>query len=65
MRRPPAGETATSLPVHPCPPIEYAPRYVSEKILTCQSPLEGEPKHVTGLLSDLKRAVELIASYSG
>jgi hypothetical protein len=50
--------------VHPRPPIEYAPSHVSEKILTSQSALEGELKHVTGVFAYLKRTMELIANRS-
>jgi hypothetical protein len=64
MRMSPSRETATSLPVHPRPPIEYAPSHLSEKILTSQSALEGELTHVSGLFADLKRTMELIANRS-
>jgi hypothetical protein len=37
---------------------------VSEEILTSQSALEGELKHVSGLFADLKRTMELIANHS-
>jgi hypothetical protein len=64
MWTPPSRETAASLPVHPRPPIEDTPSHVSEKILTSQSALEGELKHVTGVFADLKRTIELIANRS-
>jgi hypothetical protein len=64
MWTPSSRETAASLPVHPHPPIEYAPSHVSEKILTSQSALEVELKHVTGVFAYLKRTMELIANRS-
>jgi hypothetical protein len=38
---------------------------VIEKILTSQGTLEGELKHLIGLLGELKRTVELIANRRG
>src|SRR5262249_6666921 len=42
-------------------PLAYTPAYLAEKILTSRSALEGERKHVTVLLADLKGSTELIA----
>src|SRR5215468_6773138 len=42
-------------------PLAYTPPYLAEKILTSRSALEGERKHVTVLLADLKGSTELIA----
>src|SRR5215831_3744937 len=42
-------------------PLAYTPPYLAEKILTSRSALEGERKHVTILLADLKGSTELIA----
>jgi hypothetical protein len=64
MRTPPSRETVALLPVPPRLPIAYAPGRLREEILTSQSALEGEPKHVTGLLADLKRTMDLIANRS-
>src|SRR5215468_9983816 len=65
------GETAsasppTSVPVsapaadHQPSPLAYTPSYLTEKILTSRSALEGERKQVTVLFADLKGSTELI-----
>jgi class 3 adenylate cyclase/tetratricopeptide (TPR) repeat protein len=41
-------------------PISYTPHYLTEKILTSRSALEGERKQVTVLFADLKDSTELI-----
>jgi predicted ATPase/class 3 adenylate cyclase len=41
-------------------PLAYTPSYLTEKILTSRSALEGERKHVTVLFADLKDSTELI-----
>jgi class 3 adenylate cyclase/tetratricopeptide (TPR) repeat protein len=51
----PAAATARMLP-----PITYTPRYLTEKILTSRSALEGERKQVTVLFADIKDSTELI-----
>jgi class 3 adenylate cyclase/tetratricopeptide (TPR) repeat protein len=54
------------LPVSPAlkdqqpPPISYTPKYLTEKILTSRSALEGERKQVTVLFADIKDSTELI-----
>jgi class 3 adenylate cyclase len=42
------------------PPISYTPQYLTEKILTSRSALEGERKQVTVLFADIKDSTELI-----
>jgi class 3 adenylate cyclase/tetratricopeptide (TPR) repeat protein len=42
-------------------PLAYTPPYLTEKILTSRSALEGERKQVTVLLADLKGSMELLA----
>jgi class 3 adenylate cyclase/tetratricopeptide (TPR) repeat protein len=42
------------------PPLAYTPQYLSEKILTSRSALEGERKQVTVLFADIKDSTELI-----
>src|SRR5947208_14301398 len=42
-------------------PESYTPRHLAEKILHSKSALEGERKHVTVLLADLKGSMELLA----
>src|SRR5438309_2143858 len=42
-------------------PLSYTPPYLTEKILTSRSALEGERKHVTVLFADLKGSMELLA----
>jgi hypothetical protein len=41
-------------------PITYTPKYLTEKILTSRSALEGERKQVTVLFADIKDSTELI-----
>jgi class 3 adenylate cyclase len=41
--------------------LAYTPPYLTEKILTSRSALEGERKHVTVLFADLKGSMELLA----
>jgi class 3 adenylate cyclase/tetratricopeptide (TPR) repeat protein len=41
-------------------PISYTPQYLTEKILTSRSALEGERKQVTVLFADIKDSTELI-----
>src|SRR5262245_9580152 len=41
-------------------PISYTPSYLTEKILTSRSILEGERKQVTVLFADIKDSTELI-----
>jgi hypothetical protein len=40
------------------PPISYTPKYLTEKILTSRSTLEGERKQVTVLFADIKDSTE-------
>ena len=42
-------------------PLTYTPAYLTEKILTSRSALEGERKQVTVLFADLKGSMELLA----
>jgi class 3 adenylate cyclase len=42
------------------PPISYTPKYLTEKILTSRSALEGERKQVTVCFADIKDSTELI-----
>jgi hypothetical protein len=42
-------------------PISYTPPYLTEKILTSRSALEGERKRVTVLFADLRGSMELLA----
>src|SRR5438093_13536360 len=53
--------TATPLPARPPTPSSALPRHLAEKILTSQSALEGERKHVTVLFADLKGSMALLA----
>jgi class 3 adenylate cyclase/tetratricopeptide (TPR) repeat protein len=58
------GEPGTASPVAPAParaPLAYTPPYLTEKILTSKSELEGERKQVTVLFADLKGSMELLA----
>ena len=45
---------------HSSPPISYTPQYLTEKILTSRSALEGERKQVTVMFADIKDSTELI-----
>jgi class 3 adenylate cyclase len=47
-------------PDHKPSPISYTPQYLTEKILTSRSALEGERKQVTVLFADIKDSTELI-----
>ncbi|MBI4269179.1 MAG: AAA family ATPase [Candidatus Rokubacteria bacterium] len=42
-------------------PEAYTPRHLAERILSSRAALEGERKHVTVLLADLKGSMELLA----
>jgi class 3 adenylate cyclase/tetratricopeptide (TPR) repeat protein len=42
-------------------PLAYTPPYLTEKILTSRSALEGERKQVTVLFADLRGSMELLA----
>ena len=42
-------------------PQSYTPKHLAEKILTSNSALEGERKHVTILFADIKGSMELLA----
>jgi class 3 adenylate cyclase/tetratricopeptide (TPR) repeat protein len=61
-----AGTGPASAPISPPvtdqkpPPLSYTPTYLTEKILTSRSALEGERKQVTVLFADLKDSTELI-----
>lgn len=57
-----ARTASTSPPVqdHKPAPIAYTPTYLTEKILTSRSALEGERKVVTVLFADIKDSTELI-----
>jgi class 3 adenylate cyclase/tetratricopeptide (TPR) repeat protein len=56
----------TSVPVsapaadHKPSPLSYTPSYLTEKILTSRSALEGERKQVTVLFADIKDSTEFI-----
>jgi class 3 adenylate cyclase len=54
--------TSTPMPVQDQkpPPISYTPQYLTEKILTSRSALEGERKQVTVMFCDIKDSTELI-----
>src|SRR5262245_34019385 len=51
---------AALAPRQPQAPLAYTPSYLTEKILTSRSALEGERKQVTVLFADLKGLTELI-----
>jgi class 3 adenylate cyclase/tetratricopeptide (TPR) repeat protein len=56
-----AASPAAPAAVAPTPaPLVYTPPYLTEKILTSRSALEGERKQVTVLFADLKGSTELI-----
>jgi class 3 adenylate cyclase len=57
---PPAASVPAPATAHAPPPITYTPRYLTEKILTSRSALEGERKQVTVLFADIKDSTELI-----
>ena len=52
--------TGEPAPVAVREPLSYTPPYLTEKILTSRSALEGERKHVTVLFADIKDSTELI-----
>jgi class 3 adenylate cyclase len=54
------ASAATPEPVQAPAPLAYTPPYLTEKILTSRSALEGERKQVTVLFADLKGSTELI-----
>jgi hypothetical protein len=57
----PTSGPTTAPALTPTPsPLAYTPAYLTEKILTSRSALEGERKHVTVLFADLKDSTELI-----
>ena len=55
----PGVPAPTAPPEHA--PLAYTPAYLTEKILTSRSTLEGERKQVTVLFADLKGSMELLA----
>ncbi len=59
---PPLASVPTSAQVadQKLPPISYTPQYLTEKILTSRSALEGERKQVTVMFADIKDSTELI-----
>ena len=57
---PPVASAPASATAHMPPPITYTPKYLTEKILTTRSALEGERKQVTVLFADIKDSTELI-----
>jgi hypothetical protein len=54
----PAPEPSSRAPVQE--PLAYTPPYLTEKILTSRSALEGERKVITVLFADIKDSTELI-----
>lgn len=54
---PPASTAARQ---QQAPPLAYTPAYLTEKILTSRSALEGERKQVTVLFADIKDSTEMI-----
>ncbi len=58
---PPASVPASAqLPDQQPSPLSYTPQYLTEKILTSRSALEGERKQVTVCFADIKDSTELI-----
>jgi class 3 adenylate cyclase/tetratricopeptide (TPR) repeat protein len=57
-RTPEAASAPNSTQEHE--PLAYTPQYLTEKILTSRSALEGERKQVTVLFADIKDSTELI-----
>jgi class 3 adenylate cyclase/tetratricopeptide (TPR) repeat protein len=61
-----ASSPLTSAPVsapataHKPSPISYTPKYLTEKILTSRTALEGERKQVTVCFADIKDSTEMI-----
>ncbi len=59
-------EPTSPPPIEPQPaPISYMPQYLTEKILTSKSSLEGERKVVTVLFADIKDSMEVSYTSSG
>ena len=57
----PAPVVAPERPSDPIrEPLSYTPQYLTDKILTSRSALEGERKQVTVLFADIKDSTELI-----
>src|SRR5262245_53562698 len=57
---PPSVPASVPAADHQPSPLAYTPSYLTEKILTSRSALEGERKQVTVLFADLKDSTELI-----
>ena len=57
----PVGATTPAADTRFASPVEYTPQHIAEKILSSRGALEGERKHVTVLLADLKGSMELLA----
>src|SRR5262249_11315343 len=55
------ASAAAPAPIQLQAPLAYTPSYLTEKILTSRSALEGERKQVTVLFADLKGSMELLA----
>ena len=58
---PAMAAASVGIPPSSLSPIAYTPGYLTEKILTSKSALEGERKQVTVLFADLKSSMELLA----
>src|SRR5207237_8858493 len=56
----PSVPASSPTPDHGRAPLTYTPPYLTEKILTSRSALEGERKQVTVLFADIKDSTELI-----
>jgi class 3 adenylate cyclase/predicted ATPase len=56
----PSVPASSPAPDHGRAPLTYTPPYLTEKILTSRSALEGERKQVTVLFADIKDSTELI-----
>jgi class 3 adenylate cyclase/tetratricopeptide (TPR) repeat protein len=57
---PPSVPVSAPAAAHQPSPLAYTPSYLTEKILTSRSALEGERKQVTVLFADIKDSTELI-----
>lgn len=57
---PPTSIPASTPAIDQEPPLSYTPPYLTEKILTSRSALEGGRKQVTVLFADMKDLTELI-----
>jgi class 3 adenylate cyclase/tetratricopeptide (TPR) repeat protein len=57
---PPSIPVSAPAAGHQPSPLAYTPSYLTEKILTSRSALEGERKQVTVLFADIKDSTELI-----